>query len=128
MEEFLDNVPLNENLELWFQHDGAASNFAAATQNLLGQLFHNRQWIGRGGPVEWPPRSPAITPLDFFLWEHLKQEVYKTTITSLDDTMERIRTACANISEETLRDVQQSIKFRAQVCFAGNERHLEHLL
>ena len=24
--------------------------------------------IGREGPTPWPPRSPDITPLDFFLW------------------------------------------------------------
>ncbi|GBM88486.1 hypothetical protein AVEN_269361-1 [Araneus ventricosus] len=24
------------------------------------------RWIGRGGPVLWPPRSPDLTPLDFF--------------------------------------------------------------
>lgn len=128
VEEFLDNVPLNENLELWFQHDGAPPHFAAVTRNLLDQLFHNRQWIGRGGPMEWPPRSTDITPLDFFLWGHLKQEVYRTPLTTQDDMMERIRTACANISEETLHDMQQSIRFRAQVCFAENGRHFEHLL
>ena len=24
------------------------------------------RWIGRDGPIPWPPRSPAIIPLDFF--------------------------------------------------------------
>jgi hypothetical protein len=23
-------------------------------------------WDGRDGPLPWPPRSPDITPLDFF--------------------------------------------------------------
>ena len=22
-------------------------------------------WIGRGGTIAWPPRSPDLTPLDF---------------------------------------------------------------
>jgi hypothetical protein len=25
------------------------------------------KWIGRGGPVAWPPRSPDLTPSDFFM-------------------------------------------------------------
>lgn len=29
-------------------------------------------WIGRRGTVEWPPRSPDLTPLDLWLWGHLK--------------------------------------------------------
>ncbi|KAE9536207.1 hypothetical protein AGLY_007430 [Aphis glycines] len=36
------------------------------------------KWIGRRGPIEWPPRSPDLTPIDFFLWGHLKTVVYKT--------------------------------------------------
>ncbi|GBM79996.1 hypothetical protein AVEN_108648-1 [Araneus ventricosus] len=28
--------------------------------------------IGYGGFHEWPPRSPDLTPMDFFLWGYLK--------------------------------------------------------
>ena len=34
-------------------------------------LYPNR-WFGRGGPISWPARSPDMTPLDFYLWGHLK--------------------------------------------------------
>jgi hypothetical protein len=26
------------------------------------------QWIGQAAPIAWPPCSPDLTPLDFFLW------------------------------------------------------------
>jgi hypothetical protein len=29
------------------------------------------RWIGRGGPIAWPPRLPDLTPLDFFLWGYV---------------------------------------------------------
>ena len=29
------------------------------------ETFSGR-WFGRGGPTAWPPRSPDLTPLDFF--------------------------------------------------------------
>ncbi|CAH1966439.1 unnamed protein product [Acanthoscelides obtectus] len=32
-------------------------------------------WIGRGGPINWPERSLDLAPLDFFLWGHVKDEV-----------------------------------------------------
>ncbi|GBN34291.1 hypothetical protein AVEN_34826-1 [Araneus ventricosus] len=35
-------------------------------RTFLDTTFPNR-WIGRGGPIAWPPKSPDITPLDFFL-------------------------------------------------------------
>jgi hypothetical protein len=32
----------------------------------LNEKFPN-VWIGRGGPIHWPPRSPDLTPMDFFV-------------------------------------------------------------
>ncbi|CAD0200597.1 unnamed protein product [Chrysodeixis includens] len=40
--------------------------------------FTGQQWIGRFGPVRWPPRSPDLTPMDFFLWGFVKGEVHAT--------------------------------------------------
>jgi hypothetical protein len=34
------------------------------------------QWIGRAVPIAWPPRSPDLTPLDFFLWGFVKDRVF----------------------------------------------------
>jgi len=28
---------------------------------------YNDRWIGQGGPVAWPPQSPDLTLMDFFL-------------------------------------------------------------
>lgn len=53
-----------ENL-LVFQQDGAPPHFARHVREFLGQHFP-AQWIGRRGPMEWPARSPDLTPLDFF--------------------------------------------------------------
>jgi len=38
------------------------------------------RWIGRRGAIKWPPRSPDLTPLDYFMWGYLKERVYKTKI------------------------------------------------
>ncbi|GBM72564.1 hypothetical protein AVEN_81835-1 [Araneus ventricosus] len=38
-------------------------------------------WIGREGQLPWAPRSPDITPLDFFLWGFVKDIVYQTCVT-----------------------------------------------
>ncbi|GFU59845.1 uncharacterized protein TNCV_4726121 [Trichonephila clavipes] len=52
--------------ELWFQQDGATCHTARATIDLLKDTFGNRL-ISRFGPVNWPPRSCDLTPLDYFL-------------------------------------------------------------
>ncbi|GFW81376.1 hypothetical protein TNCV_377241 [Trichonephila clavipes] len=53
--------------ELWFQQDGATCHTARATIDLLKDTFGERL-ISRFGPVNWPPRSCHLTPLDYFLW------------------------------------------------------------
>ncbi|GFX13600.1 uncharacterized protein TNCV_3136731 [Trichonephila clavipes] len=52
--------------ELWFQQDGATCHTARATIDLLKDTFGDRL-ISRFGPVNWPPRSCDLTPLDYFL-------------------------------------------------------------
>ena len=58
-----------QNLK-YFQHDGAPAHNAQIVSNYLLERFSN--WIGNRGPIAWPPRSPDLTPLDFFCGELLK--------------------------------------------------------
>uniref|UniRef100_A0A0K2UFW6 Putative LOC100569746 [Acyrthosiphon pisum] n=1 Tax=Lepeophtheirus salmonis TaxID=72036 RepID=A0A0K2UFW6_LEPSM len=60
--------------------------------DLLGHHF-GEQLISRFGPVNWPPRSCDITPLDFFLWGYVKAKVYwdkLATIEALEANIERV--------------------------------------
>jgi hypothetical protein len=41
-------------------------------------------WIAHRGPVKWPPRSPDLTPFDFYLLWHLKAMVYQVKIQNVD--------------------------------------------
>ncbi|GFT10696.1 uncharacterized protein TNCV_1943941 [Trichonephila clavipes] len=73
--------------ELWFQQDGATCHTARATIDLLKDTFGDHP-ISRFGPVNWPPRSCDLTPLDYFLWgcghwsmriSHKRLTILKTT-------------------------------------------------
>jgi hypothetical protein len=48
------------------QEDGAPPHGGLPVRQFLEVTFRKR-WIGRDGPTPWPPRSPDITPLDFFM-------------------------------------------------------------
>ncbi|GFW20956.1 hypothetical protein TNCV_1714631 [Trichonephila clavipes] len=54
----LQCVPANIKARMWFQHDGAPAHFSADMQSALDSAYPER-WIGRGGLVNWPARSPA---------------------------------------------------------------------
>lgn len=55
------------------------------SENFLTCIF-----LVANGAVLWPPRSPDIKPLEFFLWVHIKDSVYKTLVACLDKMKLRI--------------------------------------
>jgi hypothetical protein len=50
------------------------------------------QWIGRRGSVEYPPCSPDLTVLDFYLWGPLKDVAYRRKPLTLETLWEEIET------------------------------------
>jgi len=58
-----------------FQQDGAPAHFSVNVREILNQNFPKRL-IGRGLDVKWPPRSPDLSPLDYWLWPLLKDRIY----------------------------------------------------
>jgi hypothetical protein len=49
-----------------FQQDGAPPHYLEELREYLNTCFPGR-WIGRAAPIAWPPLSPDLTLLDFFL-------------------------------------------------------------
>lgn len=125
--QLLDYIPDIIRQVMWYQQDGAPPHYAVAVREWLNQSFPN-QWIGRGGPVSWPPRSPDITPLDYFLWGHVKGKVYQEPPTTRDDMKRRIREAFASITPQIMASVRESFCHRIQICIEQHGRHFEHLL
>ncbi|GFY22000.1 uncharacterized protein TNCV_3296441 [Trichonephila clavipes] len=68
---FIPELNNHDVQELWFQQDGAACHTVRATIDLLKDTFGDRL-ISRFGPVNWPPRSCNLTPLDYFMWGYVK--------------------------------------------------------
>ncbi|GFU99584.1 uncharacterized protein TNCV_4083051 [Trichonephila clavipes] len=90
--------------ELWFQQDGATCHTARATIYLLKDTFSDRL-ISRFGPVNWPPRSCDLTPLDYFLWGYVKSLVYADKPQTLDHLEDNIRRVVADIRPQMLEKV-----------------------
>lgn len=63
--ELLRDVPVETQETMYYQHDGAPPH---RSQNVM-RFLHNRygdRIIAHQGQVHWPPRSPDLTPMDFF--------------------------------------------------------------
>ncbi|GFT38085.1 transposable element Tc3 transposase [Trichonephila clavipes] len=90
--------------ELWFQHDGPTCHTARATIDLLKDTFGDRL-ISRFGPVNWPPRSCDLTPLDYFLWGYVKSLVYVVKPQTFDHLEDNIRRVIADMRPQMLEKV-----------------------
>ncbi|GFU04663.1 uncharacterized protein TNCV_4377281 [Trichonephila clavipes] len=87
---FIPELNNHDVQELWFQQDGATCHTARTTIDLLKDTFGDRL-ISRFGPVNWPPRSCDLTPLDYFLWSYVKSLVYADKPQTLDHLEDNIR-------------------------------------
>ncbi|GFY13056.1 transposable element Tc3 transposase [Trichonephila clavipes] len=101
---FIPELNNHDVQELWFQQDGATCHTARATIDLLKDTFGDRL-ISRFGPVNWPPRSCDLTPLDYFLWGYVKSLVYADKPQTLDHLQDNIRRVIADIWTQMLEKV-----------------------
>ncbi|GFU57937.1 uncharacterized protein TNCV_353671 [Trichonephila clavipes] len=90
--------------EMWFQQDGATCHTARATIDLLKDTLGDRL-ISRFGPVNWPPRSYDLTPLDYFLRGYVKSLVYADKPQTLDHLEDNIRRVIADMWPQMLEKV-----------------------
>lgn len=139
--EVLDDVPLNLRDESWMQLDGAPAHYGRQVRQWLDQYYY-RRWIGRlpnnhpnmripgEGPVAWPPRSPDLNPLDYFVWGHLKQIVYDTPVNTREELIRRIRNACDEIKNNPIQITAavNTLIRRCQKCIEAGGMHFEQLL
>jgi hypothetical protein len=125
----LEDVPLAVRANIRFQHDGAPPHFTLQVREYLTEVWGHR-WIGRGGPVAWPARSPDLTPLDYFLWGHMKQIVYAEPVLDDRDLVARIAEAAATIRarQDILINAVQSLVRRCQLCVENHGAQIEHQL
>ena len=111
---------------MWFMYDGAPAHFRLIVRDALTGIYHDR-WIGRGGPVPWPARSPG---LKFYLWGHLKLLVYEADIPDKETLHRRVMEACETIRHNpgVFERVRQSMIRRVHAFLEARGGHFEHLL
>jgi hypothetical protein len=85
----------------WFQQDGATAHTSNNSMKLLNYIFGERV-ISRN---LWPPRSPDLTPPDFYLWEAAKSAVSRDRQRTLNELKTAVTAFIRNISQADLQNV-----------------------
>jgi hypothetical protein len=71
--------------------------------------------------IPWPARSPDLAPCDFFLWGHLKAEVYKHRPHTLDE----LKTA---IPPDMTARMMNNFRKRLDACIRSQGRHMDDIV
>jgi len=75
---------------IWFQQDGATPHTSSAVLDWIKETFKDRV-DSLKTQYAWPPHSPDLSPLDFYLWGFLKDRAYKPSPTTLKELDANIR-------------------------------------
>ena len=84
--------------------------------------------ISKNGDIPWPPRSPDLSPCDFFLWGYLKSKVYIDKQRIIPELKEAIRLKIAAIPGTMLENVMKNFNDRLQECIDVEGRHLPRIV
>ena len=89
----------------YYQKDGVTGHISNASMPEIERFFQDRIFSKN----IWPPRSPDLTPADFFLWGLLKGKVYKSTTRTFEQLKDPTRQEIQAVSFDTLGKVFQNL-------------------
>jgi hypothetical protein len=76
--------------------------------------------------MAWPPCSPDLTPLDFFLWAFVKDRVFVPPLpANVAELRTGITAAVAEVTPEMLHSVWQDTDYRWDVCCIISGSHIK---
>ncbi|GFV18868.1 uncharacterized protein TNCV_4757551 [Trichonephila clavipes] len=111
---------------MWFQHDGAPAHLSEDVRIALDTAYSGG-WIGQGGPINWPARSPDLSCLDFSPLGHMNSLVYASPVDSDEALVARIVVVAGDIREMPglFANIRQPLYTRCEVCIFAGGRSFE---
>ena len=107
--------------------------WALVTRDFLNQSLPNK-WIGRAldedaALIHWPPRSPDLTPLDFYLWGFIKTKVYTSPMPkNLTQLRQRIKSVIEEITPANLKRVWGNLERRLVITIERKGKQFVHII
>ena len=122
--EFLDQLDDDELRNGYFQQDGATCHTSNDSMTEIESFFDDRT-ISK---AFWPPRSPDLSPPDFFPLGALKGKAYTNKPRTIQELENNIRREIAAVSENVLRATFANMKRRIQLCLDSGGEYFHHVL
>ncbi|XP_058810561.1 histone-lysine N-methyltransferase SETMAR-like [Phymastichus coffea] len=122
----LDDVLPDQN-NIILMHDGAPAHFAQPVRDHLDESYP--EWIGRGGTVEWPARSPDHNPLDYYVWGTCKEAIYSNGPPgNADGCWQAVQEWAENVAPDQIHRATLQVLRRARLCIQMDRGHFEQCM
>jgi DNA-binding Lrp family transcriptional regulator len=106
-----------------FQQDNAPAHRAKDTITLLKS--ETPELIS---PDFWPPNSPDLNPVDYQIWGHLQERVYRNRIHSIEELKACIKKEWERMDQGIVNRAIDQWRTRLRACFKANGGHFEYKL
>lgn len=108
-----------------FQQDGAPAHTSRQAQDWLQQ--HTLDFIKKD---EWPPNSPDMNPLDFYVWGAMlhKYQQFVPKPQNVAELRGVLQTIWNDLPQESIQNAVLAFRKRLQACSEQGGGHFEHLL
>ena len=106
--------------------DGARTHTSNRSLDFIKENFP-AGFLSNRTDTPWPPNSPDLTPLDFWLWAYLKNMVYlPPRCQTIDELKEKIMKIYSSIPRSMFRHAIENVRNRAVLCIEQNGQHFEN--
>lgn len=128
IQEEINRLPDHIKRNLIFQQDSAPYHTVQPVRNHLRQNFG--MTVMKDGTIPWPPRSPDLNPLDFFVWGTLKNNVYRNQSNYIiEEVKVRIRDEINLLRQSgAIQRAIHSLESRYTLCISENGGYIENKL
>ena len=113
--------------QYWMQQDGARCHTTALVLDWWFDNFGDRVISNLTDHV-WPPRSPDLSPLDFWFWGACMAMLRKNKITTMNGVIDAVNEFAASIPPADVRKSVRDIYARADACISHDGGAFEHSL
>ena len=106
----------------YIMQDVATPHASISTKMLLRSKFGDKV-VGKGFNMEWPPYSPDLTPVDFWLWPTVKHIIYsqrKEPFESVASIKRAITFAFNRLRKQKFGHITKAVEDRLEQCIRQN--------
>ncbi|CAF3866485.1 unnamed protein product [Rotaria sordida] len=113
----------NKRKEMVLHQDNALGH---KVKDILAYMKENK--IKVITPEEWLPKSPDAAPMDYSIWNILKEQVRKHKISTLNELKNVIKQEWENLEQSVIDDTLKNWPKRCRLIYYAQGSFIEHLL